>query len=92
MNNAPAWDQVFLDEVYQNKLYEEVLVSNNSRARTGSIKGSRALPRRKAKPKVSDEVRVCSETGCITVISTYNLEALCFLHTPLTPSRNLRRK
>jgi len=37
---------------------------------------------RSRKLKVNDERRVCKAPGCVTVLSKYNSDSLCFVHQP----------
>lgn len=46
-----------------------------------SLQGSR--PEVGRRPKSVDSHRECSEQGCTTILSRYNLRDTCRLHTPI---------
>jgi hypothetical protein len=46
------------------------------------ITGRKFTGNRRA-PKSVDERRVCSDTGCETVLSKYNRKTTCYSHSPV---------
>jgi len=65
----------------------QVMQMHTPTTRRVVIKARRATPRTKRPLARHEQGRVCDEAGCISVLSVYNKQGVCYAHQKRKPPR-----